>query len=102
MRPTLLALLVLSCWPLQAQTNQPAARIVIQKVVPNYPQAAKNIGLAGTVKMFAIVAPDGRVTAVEPVGGSPLLLQAAQNAIMKWKYAPGAASKELVELHFNP
>ena len=33
---------------------------------------------------------------VEPVGGSPVLLQAAEDAVYKWKFAAAAAeSKEL-------
>jgi len=34
--------------------------------------------MAGTVKLYAAVAPDRTVKAVEPVGGSPLLVQASQ------------------------
>jgi outer membrane biosynthesis protein TonB len=61
------------------------------------------MNLSGTVKVVAVVAPDGTVKNVQPVGGSPLLLQAAEDAVYKWKYAPaGAESKEPVELHFNP
>jgi hypothetical protein len=42
------------------------------------------------------------VKSVEPVGGSPLLIQAAQASITQWKFAPaGAESKEVIELHFN-
>jgi len=68
-----------------------------------YPPMAKRMNLAGTVKVFAVVAADGTVKSVEPVGGSPLLVQAAQEAITRWKFAPAAAeSKELVELHFHP
>jgi membrane protein involved in colicin uptake len=61
------------------------------------------MNLAGTVKVYAIIAPDGTVKSVEPVGGSPLLVQAAQDAISRWKFVPAAGeSKELVELHFHP
>jgi len=61
------------------------------------------MGMNGTVKLFAVVAPDGKVKSVEPVGGSPVLIQAAQEAILQWKFAPAAAeSKELIELHFSP
>jgi membrane protein involved in colicin uptake len=60
------------------------------------------MNLAGTVKVLAVVAPDGSVTRVEPVGGSPILVQAAESAIAKWKYVPGTESKEPVELHFTP
>jgi len=61
------------------------------------------MGMNGTVKLFAVVAPDGKVKSVEPVGGSPVLIQAAQEAIQQWKFAPaGSESKELIELHFSP
>jgi len=60
------------------------------------------MNLGGTVKVIAVVASDGSVKKVEPVGGSPILVQAAQSAISQWKYAPGSESKETVELHFTP
>lgn len=64
---------------------------------------AKKMNIAGTVKVYAVVAPDGTVKTVEPVGGSPLLVQASEDAIKRWKYAPAASeSKELIKLHFHP
>ncbi|MBZ5684481.1 MAG: energy transducer TonB [Acidobacteriia bacterium] len=87
------------------RAQQPAPenkRRVVRKVAPQYPEAAKRMGLGGTVRVVAVVASDGSVKKVEPVGGSPLLVQAAENAISQWKYAPGAESQESVELHFTP
>jgi TonB family protein len=89
----------------RAQNQQPSPenrRRVVRKVAPEYPQAAKRIGLGGTVKVVALVGSDGSVKKVEPVGGSPILMQAAETAITQWKYAPGAESQESVELHFTP
>src|SRR5579864_1521597 len=88
----------------RAQNQQPSLerRRVVRKVAPEYPLAARRIGLGGTVKVVAVVATDGSVKKVEPVGGSPILMQAAQTAITQWKYAPGAESQENVELHFTP
>lgn len=63
---------------------------------------ARKIGLGGTVKVVAVVAADGDVKSVEPMGGSPLLIKAAEDAVAKWKFAPGAESRQTVELHFNP
>ncbi len=54
------------------------------------------------MKVIAVVGADGEVKSVEPMGGSPVLLKAAQDAVSKWKFAPGAESKEIVELHFTP
>jgi TonB family protein len=89
----------------RAQNQQPSPesrRRVVRKVAPEYPVAAKRMGLGGTVKVVALVGTDGSVKKVEPVGGSPILMQAAETAITQWKYAPGAESQESVEMHFTP
>ena len=88
-----------------AQTQQPAnssGRKLIQKVEPRYPDVARRMNLSGTVKVVAVVAADGKVKKVQPVGGSPVLVQAAESAVSQWKFAPGAESNETIELHFTP
>jgi hypothetical protein len=60
------------------------------------------MNLSGTVQVIAVVAADGEVKSVEPMGGSPALLKTAEDANAKWKFALGAGSKETVELHCNP
>jgi len=77
-------------------------RRIVRKVAPSYPDIAKRMNLGGTVRVTAVVAADGDVKSVEPVGGSPVLIKAAEDAVIKWKFAPGAESKEIVELHFTP
>ena len=78
-------------------------RKIVSKVSPNYPEIAKRMNLTGTVKVMATIAPNGNVKSVQPVGGSPVLLQAAQDAVYKWRFAPATAeSKEIIELHFDP
>lgn len=88
----------------QSQQSPTAAghRAVVKRVEPHYPDLAKKMSLGGTVKVVAVVAPDGKVTKVEPVGGSPVLVEAAQAAISQWKFAAGTESREPVELHFTP
>ncbi len=84
------------------QSSTEVKRKVVRKVDPTYPEMAKRLNLGGTVRVLAVVATDGNVKAVEPVGGSPLLVQAAQEAVGRWKFVPAAAeSKELIELHFR-
>lgn len=88
-----------------ARSQQPAAengRKVVRKVEPKYPDIARKMNLGGTVRVVAVVASDGSVTKVEPVGGSPILMEAAETAVSRWKYAPGSESRETVELRFNP
>jgi hypothetical protein len=37
------------------------------------------------------------------MGGHPVLVKSAEDAVMKWKYAPaGEETKEPIELHFSP
>jgi TonB family protein len=87
----------------QTQDNSKLERKIVQQTMPRYPEIARKMNLAGTVKVVAVVAPDGKVTAVQPMGGSPVLLQAAQDAVSRWKFAPASGeSKQVVELHFNP
>ena len=107
-RHLLVLFLLLSCCVVgsrtaQGQSSSTEARRIVRKAIPVYPEIAKRMNLAGTVKVLATVAPDGTVKAVQPMGGSPVLLQAASDAVSKWKFAPGSAeSKELIELHFDP
>lgn len=84
------------------QDSNDGGRRLIRKVDPHYPEIAKKMNLGGTVKVVALVAPDGNVKKVEPMGGSPILVQAAQSAVSQWKYVAGTESRETVELHFNP
>jgi TonB family protein len=86
-----------------AQTQQSTSvRKVVQKIEPRYPELARRMNLGGTVKVTAIVASDGNVKKVEPVGGSPLLVEAAEQAVSQWRFAPGGESKETIELKFVP
>jgi len=107
MRYFLILLLALSDFrPAALAQTEPspseAQRKVVRKVEPQYPAAAKRMNLGGIVRVIAVVGSDGNVKKVEPVGGSPLLVQAAENAIAQWKYAPGGETRETVELHFTP
>ena len=77
----------------RAQNQQPSTenvRRIVRKAPPTYPEIARKMNLGGTVRVVAVVAADGEVKSVEPVGGSPVLLKAAQDAVTKWKFAPGA------------
>jgi TonB family protein len=78
-------------------------RRILRQTNPSYPPIAKRMNLSGTVKVLATVQPDGTVKTVQPVGGSPVLIQAAQDAVYKWKFAAASGeSKEPIEIHFNP
>jgi TonB family protein len=83
-------------------TPSTSTRKVLSRMAPVYPALASKMNLEGAVKMVVTVAPDGSVKSVEIRGGHPLLVNAAENAIYKWKWAPAnQESKELVEMTFQ-
>ena len=88
----------------RALAQQPVGqRKVLSKALPQYPEFARRMNLAGTVKLAVTVAPNGSVKSVQTVGGNPVLLRAAEDAIHKWKWAPATQeSQELVELRIHP
>jgi len=83
-----------------AQSN--SIRKVVSRARPVCPALARQMNLWGTVKMLVTVAPNGSVRSVEIRGGHPLLVNAAENAIYKWKWPPAnEESKELIEMTFQ-
>jgi TonB family protein len=79
-----------------------AKRKIRSKVVPDYPQLAKQMNVTGKVKIEATIAADGHVVATRVVGGSPLLVNAALDAIKKWRFEPGPKdTTEVVEFMFS-
>jgi TonB family protein len=78
-------------------------RRIVDRVTPDYPLIARHMGLAGSVKIDALVAPDGRVKEVDIKGGHPVLAQSAALAVRHWKWEPAAhETHELVEIKFAP
>jgi len=89
---------------LPALAQQPESlRRVVDRVAPRYPELAHAMNLAGIVKLVVTVAPNGSVKSVRAVGGNPVLLKAAQEAVTKWKWVPASKeSQEFVDLRFHP
>jgi len=71
------------------------------KVSPQYPDLARKMNVSGSVRLELLVAANGQVKSVKPLGGHPLLIDAAENAVKQWKYEPGAEGTEVVEIRFN-
>lgn len=78
-------------------------RKVITKVLPNYPELARRMHVQGSVKLEAVVRPDGVVKSTRVIGGNPVLLQPAADALIKWKFeAVQDETTEIVQLTFQP
>ncbi len=76
-------------------------RRVKQKVQPAYPELARQLKLVGTVRLEVTIAGNGSVKSTRVLGGHPLLIQAASEAVKKWRYEPGAETTTVVEFHFR-
>jgi TonB family protein len=88
-----------------AQENgaEASKRKIRTRVVPEYPSLAKQVNVSGKVKIEATVAADGHVVSTKVIGGSPLLINSALDALKKWRFEPGSKdSIEIVEFEFNP
>jgi TonB family protein len=74
----------------------------VRQVVPIYPELARKTNISGVVKLLATVDASGSVKSVTPVGGNPVLIKAAADAAMNWKYAPASSeTRQLIELRFS-
>jgi len=73
------------------------------KLPPTYPEIARKLGLTGTVKLQVVVAPNGSVKETKVIGGHPILVTAAVDAVKKWKFDTASGeSTGTVEFRFDP
>ena len=80
-----------------------SSRSIAFRVLPEFPRIAVTMKITGTVRLEAVVRPDGRVKQVRVVGGHPVLAQAAVAAVMKWRYEPGSKeTTETLKVSFEP
>jgi TonB family protein len=87
-----------------AQSTAPAAleRKIAARVAPNYPDLAKKMHIHGVVRVEAVVRPNGSVKSTRVLGGNPVLVDAALDAVGKWKFESGQnETTEVVQLAFE-
>jgi TonB family protein len=83
--------------------NAEEGRKIRSKVNPVYPELARRVNAAGAVKLEIQIAPSGEVRSVKALGGHPLLIPAAEDAIRKWRYEPASeTTTTVVEFRFSP
>jgi protein TonB len=86
-----------------AQESSESVRKILTRVAPQYPTLARTMNIRGSVRVVALVAPNGMVKSVEVKGGHPVLAEAAQNALRQWKFEPASKETyEIVEMRFSP
>ena len=97
----MLVLAICLCLPSGASASD---RKVKSKVSPTYPELAKKMAVSGAVKVEVTVAPNGSVKSVRVIGGHPLLVDAATDAVKRWKYeaGPDETTEGPIVFNFSP
>jgi TonB family protein len=99
LRATAVVLMCVAGFPLYGRADD---RAIKSRVAPVYPEIAKRMKVSGVVKLDVTVDAEGKVTDVKEVSGNHTLSIAAEEAVRKWRFAPGpGVSTVSVELNFN-
>ena len=108
MAVALLAVLTLATTavPVSTKAQQSESDEIVRraktKVEPAYPELARKMHLAGTVKIEVVVSPNGTVKDARVVGGHPVLASSALEAAKKWRFEPSAAeSSGIIDFKFE-
>jgi protein TonB len=87
----------------QEEKTEELSRKAKTRVAPIYPDIARRMSITGTVRLAVVVAPNGSVKSSKAVGGHPVLVNAAMDAVRQWKFEPAATeSTGIVEFKFQP
>jgi TonB family protein len=88
---------------LSASISAQEGRKALFKPTPRYPEIAKRLNLVGTVKVEAVIGPDGKVKETTVVGGHPILVDATLVALKEWKYEPAKGETNVtLTFEFHP
>jgi len=99
----IIALLAVMVAAQTAAAQEDSGRKVKARVAPVYPELARKMNVSGVVKVQITIAPNGAVKTAKALGGHPLLIESAVDAIKKWKYEPAKdETTTIVQFNFNP
>ncbi len=80
------------------RVSQIAEANIVQRVQPQYPQIARMAGLQGAVRLRAIISKTGTIENLTVMGGPPMLIAAAVDAVKQWRYRPYLLNGEPIEV----
>lgn len=86
--------------PLHMASDIEASQL-IRKVQPAYPVIAKETRVQGVVEFTAVISKTGTIENLQLIRGHPLLVTAARDAILQWRYKPTLLNGEPVEVITN-
>ena len=70
---------------------------LLARVVPTYPEDARQQRIEGPVVLNALVGTDGSVRELTVISGNPQLVQAAADAVRQWRFQPHRLKGEPAE-----
>ena len=73
--------------PITVTSDIQSAKLM-RKVIPVYPRLAIIARISGTVRLIGIIGKDGLIKQLQVIDGSPMLVQAALDAVRQWVYRP--------------
>lgn len=86
----------------QSASPAPSDRKIASRVSPVYPDLAKKMHIHGVVRVEAVVKPNGTVKSTRVLGGNPVLVDSALDAVGKFKFEPTQnETTEVVQLVFE-
>jgi protein TonB len=71
---------------------------LIKRVQPLYPPLARSARVQGVVEFNATISKEGNIENLTLVRGHPLLVNAAKEAVLQWKYRPTTLNGTAVEV----
>ena len=85
-----------------AQAQGHPGRKAVEKVSAVYPQIAKANHIRGVVKLEVVVRGNGSVKSARVLGGNPVFMDSAADAVRKWRFEPAPQeTTEIVQVAFD-
>jgi protein TonB len=72
--------------------------MLLEKTMPAYPVIAKAARREGTVVLQATISTRGTIENLRVLSGDPMLIEAARDAVMNWRYRPYLLNGKPVEV----
>jgi TonB family protein len=73
-------------------------REILKKIEPLYPEVAQRVGLKGDVRLQVKVSAASSITSIQVLGGSPVFVTTAVEAVKKWRWKRASGTTEEVVL----
>ncbi|HLH08453.1 MAG TPA: TonB family protein [Terriglobales bacterium] len=81
-----------------ARSTGVTAGVLIHRVSPKYPSAARSYSVSGEVVLKGRITKEGNVEGLKALSGNPLLSAAAIEAVKQWKYKPYQVDGKPIEM----